>query len=177
MRKLLIAATAMAALVAAAPAYAGLDFYFSFINGNGNVSGTVTGEIFGLTDDTTSGATDVVIDSYPAGLSLPAVPWDIFNDSNYTNVGNGFTVSGGVITAAFFAELDFADSSSFSLNDEGFNNVIDLNGNAVENEGGFKGATYTAVPTPEPASIVLLLSGMFGLRLIRRRKGQDFSYL
>src|ERR1700679_90346 len=98
MRNSLFATAAVAVALATAPAHAGLNFDFSFGNVNGSIPGTVTGEIFGLTDNSTSAATDLVIDSYPVGLTLPAVPWDIFNAAGYSITANTFTVTGGVVT-------------------------------------------------------------------------------
>jgi hypothetical protein len=176
MRGFLFVAATSFALIISLPAHAGLNFDFSFTDTVGNTSGTVTGEIIGLADNGTSAATDLVIDGYPAGLSLSAVPWDIFNDGAWFIVGNSFTVSGGEIIAANFFDSGPGEAI-FSLDNLGFNTLEDngLPPNVTENAGGFAGVTYTAVPavvpTPEPVSIALLLSGLFGLRLIRRRRG------
>jgi hypothetical protein len=53
-----------------------LDFRFSFTGTAppGSVAGTVTGEIFGLTEGATSPASNVIVDSYPVGLEPPAPP-------------------------------------------------------------------------------------------------------
>ena len=168
MRGFLIAAAA-AALVSAPPAHAGLNFDFSF-NSTTNDPGTVTGEIFGLTDNATSAATDLVIDSYPAGFSAPAVPWDVFSSPS-VSPDNSFTVSGGQITAAD-SRIEFL--GEFGLNILGGLNFLEVGAAEWLNKGGFAGVTYTADPpatnTPEPTSIALLLSGLFGLRLIGRRR-------
>ena len=90
-----------------------LDFKFSFSNVSGNVSGTVTGEIFGPTDDATGPASNVIVDSYPAGLGLPALPLTIFSD-----IGpNSFTVSSGVVTDAAFFGRNQDGSAQLELND------------------------------------------------------------
>jgi hypothetical protein len=54
-------------VLAAGPASAD-DFSFSFTNDIGNVAGTVTGEILGLTDNSTGAATDVIIESFPSAF-------------------------------------------------------------------------------------------------------------
>jgi hypothetical protein len=77
-----------------------LDFTFS-LTGTvppGTVAGTVTGEIFGLTEGATGPAANVIVTSYPAGLGLPIPPQPI----TFTLVNtNDFTVSAaGVITDA-----------------------------------------------------------------------------
>jgi hypothetical protein len=67
------------------------------------VAGTVTGEIFGLTEGATSSATDLIVDSYPARLMPPAPPQTIF-----TGVAlNSFTVdaTGGITAATYVAEI------------------------------------------------------------------------
>jgi hypothetical protein len=153
-------------------AHAGLNFDFSFNDVIGNTGGTVTGEIFGLTDDTTNeAATDLVIYSYPAGQSLPSAPWDIFNAPGYTVFFNDFTVSDGQITAAEFYVVNTDSGAGLQLNQGGGQNSLSDSIDAdTRNSGGFAGATYTAVEAPEPTSIALFLSGLFGLRLIRRRK-------
>jgi hypothetical protein len=67
-----------------------LDFTFSFTGTvpPGTFAGTVTGEIFGLTEGATSSATNVIVDSYPAGLQPPSPPQTVF-----TFIGGGATRS------------------------------------------------------------------------------------
>jgi hypothetical protein len=83
-----------------------LDFTFSF-SGTlppGNVAGTVTGEIFGLTEGATSSATNVIVDSYPAGLEPPSPPQTVTRSTG--GASNTFTVnSTGDITAANYEAL------------------------------------------------------------------------
>jgi hypothetical protein len=75
-----------------------LDFTFSFSNTVGNVAGTVTGEIFGLTDNATGPAQEVEVLTYPAGLGMNlGTPPQIF-DTN--TVFNKITVSSEKITSA-----------------------------------------------------------------------------
>ena len=85
-----------------------LDFNFSVTNDPtwGNVSGTFTGEVFGLVDNATSSATSVEIFTWPAGL----IP--LANQPNYTapidattwnsQIENTFTVVAGVIVSGDF---------------------------------------------------------------------------
>lgn len=174
MRGLVILALGFVLAGGVASAHAGLNFDFSFTNTDGNVSGTVTGEIFGLTDNSTSAATDIVIDSYPAALTLPAAPWDIFDDGSLLIVENSFTVAGGAVTAAGFDERNVP--VNFALNAGGTESVLEeASAKYVINDGGFAAITFTPASSPsdvpEPASIALLLSGLCGLRTIRRRKG------
>jgi hypothetical protein len=95
-----------------------LNFNFSITNDPlwGNVSGTVTGEVFGLVDNATSSATSVQIFTWPAGL----IP--LANQSSYTapidattwasQAQNSFTVVAGAITSGgFHADNSTAVSS------------------------------------------------------------------
>ena len=54
-----------------------VNFDFSFQNTIGTVSGTVTGEILGLTDNSTGPATEVLITGFPAGMNNIAGPTPI----------------------------------------------------------------------------------------------------
>ena len=75
------------------------------------MSGNVTGLIEGLTDNATSAATDVIIQSYPAGLpSLPAALFALPIPPASTNV-NHFTVADGSITSGFF-DVFFMNSTN-----------------------------------------------------------------
>jgi hypothetical protein len=153
-----------------APAYA-LNFDFSFTNTIGSIPGTVTGEIFGLADNTADqAATNVVIDSYPpAAVGLPPVPWDIFNASGYTISTNTFTVAGGTVTAASFIETSNVNTDALKLDNGVFNTLEDASGIHVLNAGGFAGIIFTPAAVPEPISMTLLLSGLVGIGLARRR--------
>jgi hypothetical protein len=112
MKNLLLVATAIAAILASAPAHA-LSFNFSFTNVTGNVPGTVTGEIDGLLDNATSAATQVTVNSYPSGLNLGvSAPFEtIVPGATITN--NSFTVSSGAITLGNFGSI--SASNNFAL--------------------------------------------------------------
>jgi hypothetical protein len=73
MRTMTILGAGLIGLMHPTASHAGpLDFMFSFSNTVGNVNGTVTGEIFGLSDNASNqAASNVILDSYPAGLLLP----------------------------------------------------------------------------------------------------------
>jgi hypothetical protein len=90
-------AFASALVLASTPGHA-LSFDFSFSNVAGTVDGTVTGLIEGLADNTTSSATDVIVQSYPAGVGqVPPAPFTLTQPSS-----NTFTVANGLITSALF---------------------------------------------------------------------------
>lgn len=77
-----------------------LDFSFEFDNVIGNVSGIVKGRILGLADTGTSAASQILIDSAPAGLGF-TLPIDVF--AFYPIIkANSFEVSGDNIIAADF---------------------------------------------------------------------------
>lgn len=104
-------AFASALALASAPGYA-LSFDFSFSNVFGDVNGTVTGLIEGLTDNTTSAATDVIVESYPAGIVGPP-PAPFLIPGTTSPLFNDFTVANGSITSAVFAI--FGDQVSLCL--------------------------------------------------------------
>ena len=98
-RTLVAFALASVLALASTPGHA-LSFDFSFTNFTGNVTGTVTGLIEGLTDNTTSSATDVIVESYPAGVDgVPQAPFTVTQSNSNLNT---FTVANGLITSAFF---------------------------------------------------------------------------
>ena len=100
MKNMTLGALALASALAltSTPGHA-LSFDFSFSNVSGNITGTVTGLIEGLTDNATSAATHVIVETYPAGLTLPAAP---FEPNVPAGNPNSFTVLNGSITEAGF---------------------------------------------------------------------------
>jgi hypothetical protein len=173
MQKFLIAAAMAVCLTP--PAHATLNFTFSFVGTPGDgVPGTVTGEIYGLTDNTANQpATDIVITSYPSALTyLPSTPWDIFSVPGMYFDVNSFTVSSGQITAASFLEVWPSNAGLLFLNAEGITGGLETSPIQLSTlDLGDSPVTYTPLTAdaPEPASIAVLLSGLFGLGLMRRR--------
>jgi hypothetical protein len=158
---------------------------FSFSNDPswGNVSGTVTGEIDGLVDNSTSAATAVIIDSYPAGLVLSGTyttPFDVLAWSGGTIGENSFTLSGGVLI-----DGNFSIFSANGINDQLYlnsqccggvgTNFLDIGSNDtlyVWNRNGIgpTGVTFSSTSgVPEPASEMLVGTGVLGLLFLRRK--------
>jgi hypothetical protein len=163
-----LASAAFCALVAAyaPPARAGLlNFSFSLTNTLGNVPGTVTGEIDGLSDNSTGAASDVIIETAPAALDdlEGTLPIDT-SASGWQYADNSFTVSGGQITDASIVAKSQDGKAYFFFNPNGFNFVtLDGNSNTVGNADGFAGVTYAplaAASVPEPASFQIGLAAL-----------------
>jgi hypothetical protein len=176
---------AFCALVAAyaAPARAGLlNFSFSFTNdpSYGKTAGTVTGEIEGLSDNSTGAAADVIIETAPSalgGISTEGpLPIETIASGWNNPIINSFTVSGGQITAASFFAVSSYGHAALILNFSGENLLtFDKNNTYVKNSGGFAGATYAplvaAPAVPEPASFQIGLASLpiVGLWLWKKR--------
>jgi len=181
-RPTMATAAFLACVVACAPAGAQLNFFFSVTNTVGNVGGTFTGELFGLTDNATSSATSVVIDSFPVGLNslTPApVTATLWNQQDQ----NSFTVTGGVITAGGFWAEQTVGSVSYGYQlyldgDGGPYNFLNLDGtdsHYVWGSNGLASTNFTPAPstpigTPEPgASALLACMCLGGTAYLRRR--------
>jgi hypothetical protein len=154
----------VAAMMAVSPAARAMNFDFSFSNNpaeGGNVAGTVYGEIFGLTNNATSLPTDVVVYSYPAGITpIPPAPLDIPDYATalgeFIN-GNGFTVTNGVITGE-----DYQIYGGYFDLDSGGNSLVSSNVlTRVQNTDGLAGVTFAA--TPLPSTWTMLIAGFVGL--------------
>jgi len=182
------------------PGYA-LNFDFSFTGGCNVGSGcpaTVTGEIDGLSDNATSAATAVYIDSVSnAAFTLPSpLPFDTICGSNCLVTLNSFTVTAGVLTAeSFDASSNLFNSTppfqglwNLALGAFGPTEMSLSNGTTVfdcsqpcadfqYNIISQSGATFpplTGGATPLPAALPLFATGLGALGLFgwrRKRKG------
>ena len=187
MRKACALLALSGALVAPLAAHATtLNFDFSFTGtGPGAAPGTVTGEIFGLTDNATSSPTDVVIFSAPAFVGpLPSTPWDIYTVAGHQfgsgGLSDNITVANGVITGTNFGFFGVGDGDT----------ILDLGygGLNVFGTGSGAGPLLVGVPTdirftpaagggvPEPTAWALMITGFFGLgSALRRARATAFA--
>ena len=149
-----------------------LDFSFSFaaIQGYPNSgSGYVTGEVDGLTNNATTAATHVIVQSITDGATLTTpLPIDFVPGALWV-ANNLFTVTNGVITFVSFEASDQA-GDVFHLMSSSLNGFFPQ---AYGDAGSLSNITFTPLTpsdVPEPASLALLATSVFGLRLIRRRR-------
>ena len=150
-----------------------LNFTFSFTGGNtSSVQGTVTGLIEGLTDNSTGGAADVIIESAPSMTSFgPSVGPLPIDTASWVKQANSFTVSNGQITAADFRAVtngeDFLD-----LDYTGRINLFTLSGNSynVANNDGLAGISFSpSVPEPGTFAIGGFAIAVLGLWISKQR--------
>ncbi len=111
--------SASALTLVSSPCFA-LNFDFSFTNTIGNTAGTVTGEVFGLVNNATVAATDVIITSYPSVMTgLPAAPFSVLKLPYTSLMYNSFPVYNGQVQ--FDGNLghrlfEFGSSNSYGAN-------------------------------------------------------------
>ncbi len=185
MKGAFLKAVAAACLALSGTVASATDFIFTFgsdltdpnVMGTGAVSGTVTGRIVGLTDNATSSAQSVFIDSFSpnAGASVPvdARLW-------FSQFENSFTVQNGVITSAVFhADNDFSASLDrlyinvpiYGAGGTNYASVGSNNSTSVWNNQGLFGITFTRIDTavPEPATWMMMLIGFGAIGFAARR--------
>jgi hypothetical protein len=183
---LLLSATLFASLaVFAAPAQA-LVFDFSFTNTTGAFQGTVTGQIFGLVDNSTSAPTQVTVDTVPPGygaLFNSPVTYPLDTDAFVDLTHDFFTVVDGQITDAdYSAQKNNAPNSNpgggFELqlisghpSGAAFDFQVEQNGSSLiaTDEVAFS----LASPVPEPSTWAMMILGFAGIGFMAyRRKSQ-----
>lgn len=147
---------------------------------SGNVFGTVTGRIVGVSEgDAVADA--VIIDTLPDALLPFFTPGQNILKNPNGNIFNEFIVAGNAITNATFMysrvgqELCFNAAAISSPADCGSNqNVIsnrEPNGTIAGNNRGFDGVTFAPVAeVPLPAAAPLFAAGLGLIALIRRRQ-------
>ena len=170
MKKLLLASTVTAVMLASAPTHA-LTFDFAFMTG----VGTVTGEIDGLTDNNSGPASAVYIDTYSGNLgSIPPASYNTVVDAGV----NTFTVTSGVLTFVDY-NASFMTGHSPPSGDEW---VLAL-GLSGSSSSGFLGgvqnfiqagsSTFAAAKPRLPAALPLFATGLGAMGLLgwrRKRK-------
>src|SRR5262249_21167758 len=118
----------------------------------GNVSGTVTGVIEGLQDNSTGPATAISITSLP---SIYGAPPSSVPTTSQTVAINTFTVSNGVITSSHFSNVEFdcppdGIHCELDLVSSGFSffSQTPTTGDLIFSTGG--PVTYSLVTSPTP---------------------------
>jgi hypothetical protein len=163
-----------------------LDFDFTITGRSGGqpTGDTVTGEIDGLSDNSTGPASAVILESYNVALlgAIPGClpcdttksPWQIGTDSITHLPENNFTVSNGQIVAANFFSSG-PNVSSLQLFSSQANSLGILAGPEEEATGGPVTFSPVAPATPLPAALPLFATGLGALGLLgwrRKRKAR-----
>jgi hypothetical protein len=171
--KFLVPALLMLA-AAAGPLRAEQIFDFSFTNTIGNVAGTITGEIvLPFAGDGSGAASQVLIESFPPGLSSVGTPPIDASQWTYQEV-NQFTISSGQVTGTseFYAYTSTSYPSSVieltpttSYLAYGAGPLTHGSNNEVYSDA----TSFVSAPAPEPSSVVLLVAGLLVIGRLRVR--------
>jgi PEP-CTERM motif len=191
LRGMMLASLATVCVAFAAPANA-LVFDFTITNTTGNFAGTFTGQIFGLTDNSTSSPTDVVIDTVPAA----------FSDNNGINshlvyplstiafvdpTKDSFTVVNGQITFSDYAAdrgnvppgtFPNGSGGGFSLQlltqAPAFSYEVEENGSSLI---AANGASFSIAAVPEPSTWAMMILGFtsIGFMAYRRKNNRALN--
>jgi hypothetical protein len=156
------------------------DFTFSFTNAVGPVSGTVTGEILGLTNNATSAASEVIIASLPAPLAAADLVLSNppINATTWAVQGlNVFTETSGIITSAdFFAAPAHPTDNNLEICFNACNSTtfatLGFPGEAVIANARTMSFSPLASPVPEPSTpnLTLIGFGSLGLMMVMRKR-------
>jgi PEP-CTERM motif-containing protein len=181
----LVAGILMTAAVVAPQNANALAFFFSFTNDVGNVSGTVTGEVFGLTNNSTSSATLVELLSWPSGLVPSANQSFYVPPINVTSWAtqdiNTFTVLDGQVTSGSFhadnsnsvSDLDRLYLNAGTCTSGPSCSFLSLGSNDGQYVWhGVDGTTFTTAisAVPEPSTWAMLLIGFAGVGFMAYRR-------
>jgi len=169
------------------------DFSFSFSGSYTScsyspcrtVSGSVTGAILGLTNNSTGAASHVLIYSFPSDLDSLLGPGPIDATIWSNQVQNEFTEDHKKVTGGTFwaynvyqvdGELTPQINQGLLINASGVTNFLCLNCGAdlaILNGGGFEAVEFERLKpgdVPEPTSIILLATVLIGLGFAMRRR-------
>ena len=123
------------------------------------LGGTVTGEIFGLQNNATGPATEVLIDSYPASLGVIS---DLIATDWSAQIFNTFTETNGQISTEQFEARDMTSPLPLLTLQFGM-------GDLQTRDGEFTGP-LTFAPVPEPFAWILLLTVMLAVAIVKRSR-------
>jgi hypothetical protein len=163
----------LAALLACTPLVARaalLDFSFAFTNQQTQfLGGYVTGTVRGLTDDATSAASSVEILTNTSGFGL--------GEYIGAPLFNGWTVTGGVITAFSFAAIGSVNTPpavtccSLVMTSNGGIFLTDVSDPGFDGPRGPPIVTFTRIDVPEPATALTFATALaLGALVLRRRR-------
>jgi hypothetical protein len=134
--------------------------HFSFSDG----AGTVTGDIYGLTDNALSSASEVLITSIPAVFAPLAEPDATQWATQLANIFD-FDFDTNVCTTCVFQALESFPPAGPALF-IGPTHATFWSGGPLTGE-----ITFTAIP--EPSTSVLFLTAMLGVAIVKRRRRAD----